>query len=123
MHDYSRDIMLATSQEDIETKMALSAAESKAAALTSQLKRLDDVQQKTDELLYQMIPKTVASRLRWVDGKAIKKWVRLKKYLVEYSMLPTILSHQGFWDIPQANFSDFLLEFMQDVLSSTPSSS
>ena len=64
MHDYSRDIMLATSQEDIETKMALSAAESKAAALTSQLKRLDDVQQKTDELLYQMIPKTVASRLR-----------------------------------------------------------
>ena len=64
MHDYSRDIMLATSQEDIETKMALSAAESKASALALQLRKLDDVQSKTDELLYQMIPKTVASRLR-----------------------------------------------------------
>ena len=29
MHDYSRDIMLATTQEQIELKMALSAAEKK----------------------------------------------------------------------------------------------
>ena len=85
MHDYSRDIMLATSQEQIEMRMALSAAEVKATALNSQvrfykidffkgedfihysltqLSKLDDVQKKTDELLYQMMPKQVAARLR-----------------------------------------------------------
>ena len=64
MHDYSRDIMLATSQEQIEMRMALSAAEVKANALNIQLKQLDEVQARTDELLYQMIPKQVAERLR-----------------------------------------------------------
>ena len=57
--------MLATSQEQIEMKLALSAAEIKTKALDSQLKQLDDLQKKTDELLYQMIPKSVASRLRY----------------------------------------------------------
>ena len=37
MHDYSRDIMLATSQEMIEMRMALSAAETKANALNQQV--------------------------------------------------------------------------------------
>jgi hypothetical protein len=37
MHDYSRDIMLATSQEMIEMRMALSAAETKANALNLQV--------------------------------------------------------------------------------------
>ena len=66
MHDYSRDIMLATSQEQIEMRMALSAAETKAKALNTQLKKLDDIQQRTDELLYQMIPKSIADRLRYI---------------------------------------------------------
>ena len=57
--------MLATSQEQIEMRMALNAAEVKAQALNSQLKKLDDVMKKTDELLYQMIPKSVAERLRY----------------------------------------------------------
>jgi hypothetical protein len=56
--------MLATSQEQIEMRMALSAAESKANALNVQLRQLDEVQARTDELLYQMIPKQVAERLR-----------------------------------------------------------
>ena len=64
MHDYSRDIMLATSQEQIEMKMALASAESRAQQLNVQLKKIDEVVQKTDELLYQMIPKSVADRLR-----------------------------------------------------------
>jgi hypothetical protein len=38
MHDYSRDIMLATSQEMIEMRMALSAAETKANALNQQVR-------------------------------------------------------------------------------------
>ena len=103
MHDYSRDIMLATTQEQIELKMALSAAEKKGQVrhllhcyyilwtspkllgsptniyvcnltsegasfqtLNEQLKKLDDVRAQTDELLFQMIPKQVADRLRYV---------------------------------------------------------
>ena len=70
MHDYSRDIMLATSQEQIELRMAFNAAEVKANALNVQLKKLDEIQQKTDELLYQMIPRSIADRLR--SGKQKK---------------------------------------------------
>lgn len=40
MHDYSRDIMLASSQEKIEMKMALTAAEIKASALNAQLRQV-----------------------------------------------------------------------------------
>ena len=64
MHDYSRDIMLATSQEQIEMRMALASAENRAQQLNIQMKKIDDVVKKTDELLYQMIPKSVAERLR-----------------------------------------------------------
>ena len=64
MHDYSRDIMLASSQEQIELKMSLRAAEVKSETLNNQLKQLDELQKRTDELLYQMIPQTVATRLR-----------------------------------------------------------
>ena len=63
MHDYSRDIMLATSQEMIEMKMALSNAELRADQVNLQLKKLDEVMQRTEELLFQMIPKAIAERL------------------------------------------------------------
>lgn len=38
MHDYSRDIMLATSQESIETKMSLVAAENKGKTMQDQVR-------------------------------------------------------------------------------------
>ncbi len=41
-------------QEHIELRMALSAAESKANTLNTQLKKLDEVQNRTEELLYQV---------------------------------------------------------------------
>ena len=65
MHDYSRDIMLATAQEHIETRMLLSAAENKSKEMEEQLKKLEEITKKTDEILYQMIPKAVAERLRF----------------------------------------------------------
>ena len=65
MHDYSRDIMLATAQEHIETRMLLSAAENKSKEMEEQLKKLEEITKKTDEILYQMIPKSVAERLRF----------------------------------------------------------
>merc|ERR1719273_1644212 len=64
MHDYSRDIMLATSQEQIEMRMTLANAESRANQMNAQLKKIDDIVDKTEKLLYQMIPQTVAERLR-----------------------------------------------------------
>merc|ERR1719447_997751 len=50
MHDYSRDIMLATTQEQIQMKMLLDAAEKKAAQLESQQKKLGEIMKKADDL-------------------------------------------------------------------------
>ena len=74
MHDYSRDIMLATAQEHIETRMLLSAAENKSQEMEAQLKKLEEITKKTDEILYQMIPKAVAERLRFVGKSVFVGW-------------------------------------------------
>ena len=63
MHDYSRDIMLATTQEKIQMKMLLAAAETKAAKLETQQKKLAEVMKKSDDLISQMLPKQVADEL------------------------------------------------------------
>merc|ERR1711936_1056999 len=63
MHDYSRDIMLATTQEQIQMKMLLDAAEKKANSLNEQKKKLDEVMKKSDDLISQMLPKQVADEL------------------------------------------------------------
>ena len=64
MHDFSRDIMLATSQEYIEMKMALANAELRTEQVNVQMKKLDEVMARTEELLFQMIPKAIAERLK-----------------------------------------------------------
>ena len=63
MHDYSRDIMLATTQEKIQMKMLLSAAEAKAANMEKQQKKLGEVMKKSEDLISQMLPKSVADEL------------------------------------------------------------
>lgn len=79
MHDYSRDIMLATTQEHIEIRMSLAAVESRSKEMALQMRRLDEVQKKTDELLYQMIPRSVAERLRSGQGQS---WVSVAEQRV-----------------------------------------
>ena len=64
MHDFSRDIMLATSQEYIEMKMALANAELRSDQVNAQMKKLDEVMARTEELLFQMIPKQIAMELK-----------------------------------------------------------
>ena len=64
MHDYSRDIMLATAQENIELRMLLSAAGNKKLEIEESMKKLEEVTKKTGEILSQMLPKSVAERLR-----------------------------------------------------------
>merc|ERR1719305_1306322 len=63
MHDYSRDTMLSKTQEQIELKMALNSAETKAAAMNEQKKKLDAVMKKTQDIIDQMLPKQVAAEL------------------------------------------------------------
>ncbi|XP_043208813.1 soluble guanylate cyclase 88E-like [Amphibalanus amphitrite] len=64
MHDFSRDLMLASTQQSIELKLALDQEQLKSKKLEESMKKLDDEMRRTDELLYQMIPKEVANRLR-----------------------------------------------------------
>merc|ERR550539_1717924 len=63
MHDYSRDIMLATTQEKIQMKMLLQTAEKKSGVLEAQQKKLAEVMRKSDDLIAQMLPKAVADDL------------------------------------------------------------
>ena len=68
MHDYSRDIMLFGSMEQIEMKMALQGAEIKAANLANQVKKFEETKKKTEKILSQMLPKQVADDLK--SGKS-----------------------------------------------------
>merc|ERR1711988_261377 len=63
MHDYSRDIMLATTQEKIQMKMTLQTMEKKSAKLDEQQKKLAEVMKKSDDIIAQMLPKQVADEL------------------------------------------------------------
>merc|ERR1719187_622712 len=69
MHDYSRDILLASSQEQIEIKMALKGAEAKNDLINAKKKVAEEVTKKSEELLHQMIPKKVAQAL--ASGKNV----------------------------------------------------
>ncbi|KAF5282152.1 hypothetical protein FQR65_LT02849 [Abscondita terminalis] len=64
MHDFSRDLMLAGTQQSVELKLALDQEQQKTKKLEDSMRKLDDEMKRTDELLYQMIPKQVADRLR-----------------------------------------------------------
>ncbi|CAG9804018.1 unnamed protein product [Chironomus riparius] len=64
MHDFSRDILLAGTQQSVELKLALDQEQQKSKKLEESMRKLDEEMRRTDELLYQMIPKQVADRLR-----------------------------------------------------------
>ena len=64
MHDSSRDLVLVGTQQSAELKLAFDQEKQKSKALEDSMKKLDVEMKKTDQLLYQMIPKKVADRLR-----------------------------------------------------------
>ncbi|XP_062598322.1 soluble guanylate cyclase 88E-like [Saccostrea cucullata] len=64
MHDSSRDLVLAGTQQSAELKLALDQEQQKSKILEESMKKLDAEMKRTDSLLYQMIPKPVADRLR-----------------------------------------------------------
>ncbi|KAK3697509.1 hypothetical protein QZH41_011276 [Actinostola sp. cb2023] len=64
MHDSSIDLVLAGTQQSAELKLALDQEVQKSAKLEESMRQLDIEKLRTDTLLYQMIPKSVADRLR-----------------------------------------------------------
>jgi guanylate cyclase, other len=64
MHDSSRDLVLVGTQQSAELKLALDQEKQKSKALEDSMRKLDVEMKKTDQLLYQMIPKKIADRLR-----------------------------------------------------------
>lgn len=64
MHDSSRDLVLVGTQQSAELKLALDQEKQKSKALEESMKKLDVEMKRTDQLLYQMIPKKIADRLR-----------------------------------------------------------
>ena len=67
MHDSSRDLVLVGNQRSFELKMALEQERDKSKSLEDNMKKLDDEIKITDKLLYQMMPKKIADRLRVGD--------------------------------------------------------
>lgn len=61
---FTRDLMLAGTQQSVELKLALDQEQLKSKKLEESMRKLDEEMRRTDELLYQMIPKQVADRLR-----------------------------------------------------------
>ncbi|XP_038052396.1 soluble guanylate cyclase 88E-like [Patiria miniata] len=64
MYDSSRDLVLAGTQQSAELKIALDQELQKSAQLEQSMRKLDQEMKRTDSLLYQMIPKAVADKLR-----------------------------------------------------------
>ncbi|XP_054717239.1 LOW QUALITY PROTEIN: soluble guanylate cyclase 88E-like [Uloborus diversus] len=64
LHDSSREIVLAGFQHLARLEISFEKQEERSKKLEQNLKMLDEWQQKGDDLLYSMIPKAVALRLR-----------------------------------------------------------
>jgi guanylate cyclase, other len=64
MHDSSRDLVLVGTQQSAQLKLSLDQEKQKSKALEDSMKNLDVEMKKTDQLLYQMIPRKIADRLR-----------------------------------------------------------
>ncbi|KAF6018282.1 hypothetical protein EB796_023412 [Bugula neritina] len=64
IHDSSRELVLAGTQQSAELKLLLDQEQTKSKKLEESMRKLDIEIKRTDQLLYQMIPKSVANRLR-----------------------------------------------------------
>lgn len=64
MHDFSRDLLLASSQQSNELKDALAAEVEKTKAMEESMVKLDTEMKRSDELLSHMMPKSVAQKIK-----------------------------------------------------------
>jgi len=66
MHDFSRDLLLASSQQSNELKDALDSEMEKTKLMEESMSKLDQEMKRSDDLLSQMMPKSVAQKIK--DG-------------------------------------------------------
>jgi guanylate cyclase len=82
------DLVLAGTQQSVELKLALDQEQQKSRKLVQSMKKLDEEMRRTDELLYQMIPKQVADRIRKgenpVDTCQVCNFVNANCYFINY---------------------------------------
>ncbi|XP_052473634.1 soluble guanylate cyclase 88E-like [Carassius gibelio] len=64
LHDSSRELILAGTQQSAELQLALDQEQQKYAQLQEIIKKLDEEKKRGDSLLFAMIPKAVADSLR-----------------------------------------------------------
>ncbi|ULT80699.1 hypothetical protein L3Y34_010921 [Caenorhabditis briggsae] len=64
LHDSSRDLVLASTQQAAELKLLLHQEAQKSRNMRENMNRLKKERRRTDKLLYQMLPKSVANQLR-----------------------------------------------------------
>ena len=66
MHDFSRDLLLASSQQSNELKDALESENEKTKLMEESMAKLDIEMKRSDDLLGQMMPKSVAQKIKVV---------------------------------------------------------
>jgi len=64
MHDFSRDLLLASSQQSDGLKEALESENEKTKAMEESMSKLDVEMKRSDDLLSQMMPKSVAEKIK-----------------------------------------------------------
>ncbi|GMR60628.1 hypothetical protein PMAYCL1PPCAC_30823, partial [Pristionchus mayeri] len=64
LHDSSRDLVLASTQQSAELRLLLHQESVKRQNMIDNMKKLKNERKRTDKLLYQLLPRTVADSLR-----------------------------------------------------------
>ena len=64
MHDFSRDLLLASSQQSDGLKEALESENEKTKLMEESMSKLDVEMKRSDDLLSQMMPKSVAEKIK-----------------------------------------------------------
>ena len=64
MHDGSRDLIIIGTQHSNDLKAALNEEKKKSKQLEVNMKKLNETRKIGDELLYRLLPKKIADRLR-----------------------------------------------------------
>ena len=78
LHDGSRDLVLVGTQQSAELKLALVQEKQKSKQLEENVKQLDVEAKRADDLLYRLIPRKIADRLR--SGEQVINLCEVIKY-------------------------------------------
>merc|ERR1719422_108125 len=106
MHDFSRDLLLASSQQSNELKDALAAEVDKTKAMEESMVKLDHEMRRSDELLSQMMPKSVAMKIK--DGASAVDTCEI------FEMVTMLNSMFGMFDVLSDTNKVYKVETVKD---------